>query len=135
MVYAMINRIVFWTFLWIRISVRLVTFDFYGKLFFILSIWRNSYFTDSPYKIPINQFKTCPFAGIDSLSQFGAFPVGTAVNIIDGCAIANMGGSTRNICALAFYGCSMGAMLGAISNTLEKWSTIIAAGLWNIKII
>lgn len=72
-------------------------------------------------------------AGIHPLSQFDAFSDGTVVIFIDGCTIADMGSATRNLCAAAFHGSSMGSMSSAIPNTIEKRPTIITTGLFHLN--
>lgn len=66
--------------------------------------------------------------GIHTLSQLDDFSDGTAVNVIDGCSTAYMGGFARDIGSIAFHGRTMGAMFSTISDIIEKWSTIIVTG-------
>lgn len=69
-----------------------------------------------------NLTKTDFFSGIHPLSQFDAFPDGTTViNLfVDGGLATDMGSFTRNISAFTIHGCSLGAMLSSVPNSLEK---------------
>lgn len=129
-VYATINRTVFWISSWIQINARFVNYIVTLNMWNGEKCWKSS----PVFELSKNDFF---FSGIHSLPQFDAFPDGTTVInlVVDGGSATNMGSFTRNIGAFTIHGCSLGAMLSSVSNSLEKRPTTFATGLLNSNFI